>query len=223
MKVYVIGDSISMQYGPWLEQYLRGVAAYGRKEGDEAALQDLDNPQGANGGDSSMVLDFLRAKAGRGGLTMDLLLVNCGLHDIKTDPETGARQVPLDQYKANLAAIVNLVAEAGPQLIWIRTTPCDEAIHNPRQPAFQRFAADCDAYNAAADAVMHAAGVPTIDLHTFTINLGPDVFCDHVHFHESVRAQQAAFIAGWLRCYLASRDLQPTTERPARRASERPA
>ncbi len=40
-----------------------------------------------------MVLSFLRAKAESGGIEADLLLVNCGLHDIRTDPETGTRQV----------------------------------------------------------------------------------------------------------------------------------
>lgn len=45
---------------------------------------------------------------------------------------------------------------------------------------------------------MADAGVPTVDLHTFTADLGPDLFCDHVHFTEPVRRLQAAFIAGWL-------------------------
>jgi predicted hydrocarbon binding protein len=40
--------------------------------------------------------------------------------------------------------------------------------------------------------------VPSIDLHAFTLNLGPDIYCDHVHFHEHICEKQAAFIAGWL-------------------------
>jgi len=63
---------------------------------------------------------------------------------------------------------------------------------------FHRFAADCERYNAVADEIMTEAGRPIIDLHTFTRNLGRDLYCDHVHFHESIRRQQAAFIAGWL-------------------------
>jgi hypothetical protein len=62
MKIYVLGDSISMQYGPSLEAYLEGVISYSRKEGEEEALLNLDNPRGANGGDSGMVLTFLKAK-----------------------------------------------------------------------------------------------------------------------------------------------------------------
>ncbi|MCG3147499.1 MAG: hypothetical protein PCFJNLEI_00939 [Verrucomicrobiae bacterium] len=195
-KIYVVGDSISIHYGPFLERYLRGKVAYARKEGAEEALLNLDRPQGANGGDSSMVLAFLKAK---GDLAVDRVLVNCGLHDIKTTPATGAKQVPLDQYQANLRAIV---AHVGAKLIWIRSTPCDERIHNARPGMeFFRYAADLAAYNAAADAIMAAAGVPVIDLYTFTVNLGPDLYCDHVHFPEPIREKQAAFIAGWLDGY----------------------
>lgn len=200
-KIFVVGDSISIQYGPYLEQYLDGVMGYARKEGEAEALLNLDNPQGANGGDSSMVLDYLRQMNQTVGIDADLLLVNCGLHDIKTDPETGIKQIALEQYQANIREIVSLVETMPPQLVWIRTTPCDEAIHNEAQTSFHRFAADGLAYNAAADQIIAEAGIPSIDLNTFTRNLGSDLYCDHVHFHESIRAQQGAFIAGWLHRY----------------------
>lgn len=198
MKLYVLGDSISIQYGPYLEQALRGTMAYARKEDEEEALLELDNPQGANGGDSAMVRTFLAAKAGAGGIDADILLLNCGLHDIKTDPQSLEKQVPLDRYRDNLLAIIDVVAGMGVRLIWVRTTPCNEEIHNHPEMAFHRYAADCAAYNHAADQTMAAADVPSIDLFRLTTNLGPDLYCDHVHFHEHVRAAQGAFIAGWL-------------------------
>lgn len=202
MKIYIIGDSISIQYGPHLEGYLKGVMAYSRKEGVDEALLNLDKPQGANGGDSSMVLAYLKERRRTGGIDADLLLVNCGLHDIKTDPATGAKQVPLDQYERNLSAILETVEAMRPRFVWIRTTPCDEAVHNRRPGmSFHRFAADCAAYNATADRIMRDAGVPSIDLHTFTRNLAPDLYCDHVHFNDAVREKQAAFIAGWLQAF----------------------
>ena len=181
MKVYVLGDSISIQYGPYLEQALRGTLAYARKEDGDGALLDLDNPQGANGGDSSMVRAFLEARARSGGIDADLLLLNCGLHDIKADPISMEKQTPLERYRENLQAILELVAGMGLDLIWVRTTPCDENVHNHPGMAFHRFAADCATYNQAADEVMAAANVPGIDLHTFTLNQGPDHNCDHVH------------------------------------------
>ena len=45
---------------------------------------------------------------------------------------------------------------------------------------------------------MAAAGVPALDLFSFTRSLEPDLYCDHVHFREEVRARQAAFIADGL-------------------------
>ncbi len=201
MKLYIIGDSISLQYGPHLERALAGVMTYARKEGQTEALLNLDNPQGANGGDSSMVLAFMRTLAAANTFDADLLLVNCGLHDIKTNPATGARQVPIDTYERNLRAIVAVARDLRTQLIWMRTTPCDERIHNTPDKGIHRFAADVAACNAVADRVMLAAGVPVIDLHTFTQNLGPNLYCDHVHFHEHIREKQAAFIAGWLNAW----------------------
>jgi len=210
MKVYVIGDSISIQYGPFLEGYLKGIMGYARKEGEEEALLNLDDPQGANGGDSSMVLSFLKGKARSDGIAADLLLVNCGLHDIKTNPSTGRKQVPLPKYEENLRAILQTVAAMRPQVIWVRTTPCDEMVHNRPGMSFYRFSADCTSYNHAADRIMGDAGVPSIDLHTFTLNLGSDLFCDHVHFCDHVREKQAAFIAGWLAAFTKQREALPS-------------
>ena len=76
MKIYIIGDSISIHYGPYLQTYLDGVMEYSRKEGEEEALLNLDNPQGANGGDSAMVLSFLESKIDSGGIDADLLHIN---------------------------------------------------------------------------------------------------------------------------------------------------
>jgi len=201
MKIYIIGDSISIQYGPYLQGDLKGLLDYSRKEGEEEALLNLDRPQGANGGDSSMVLTYLKGKAGSGGIDADLLLVNCGLHDIKTDPSAGTKQVPIRQYEQNLRSIVETASPLRAKLIWIRTTPCDEAVHNRPGMCFLRFSADCIEYNRVADRIMGEAGVPSIDLYAFTLNQGSDIYCDHVHFQDAVRQKQAAFIAGWLMAY----------------------
>ncbi len=203
MSIYVIGDSISIHYGPALERALHGSGIdYSRKAGVAEAARDLDEAAGANGGDSSMVLAYLRYCLDKGpAITADTLVINCGLHDIKTTPATGAKQVPLAAYRQNLEAIVEVVAGTmRRQMVWVRTTPCDERLHNVRCNTFHRFAADCDAYNQAADTIMLAHGIPLLDLYTFTSNLGPSeaIFCDHVHFHDWVRQAQGAFIAGWL-------------------------
>jgi hypothetical protein len=182
-KVHVLGDSISKHYTPWLQAYLRDSFEVSRSE---------------EAGDSSLVLATLKKQRDEGGIRADILLLNCGLHDIKTDPATGRIQVPLEDYRRNLKEIIGLAREMMPELVWVRPTPVVDAIHNKPTSKFHRHAADCEAYNAAADGIMAATGVPMIDLHGFTLKLGPDVYCDHVHYGEEVRRKQAAFLAGWL-------------------------
>jgi len=195
--LFVIGDSISIQYGPPLQQMLAERFDYARKTGEEEELKQIPEAAAvANGGDSSRVLTYLRAMIAGGSFRPDLLLLNCGLHDIMTHPETGAKQIPLDEYRRNLEAMVDLLRDRGIRTLWVRTTPVDDETHNARA-AFRRYAADQQAYNAAADEIMTAAGVSLVDLDAFTRSLGgPEVFCDHAHFTEPVRQKQAAFIAG---------------------------
>ncbi len=35
----------------------------------------------------------------------------------------------------------------------------------------------------------------------YSRNLGPESYCDHVHFHEHTREKQATFISDWLKAY----------------------
>ena len=195
-KLHILGDSISMHYGPYVEKFLAGTAwTYSRKEGP---VGSIDHGGGANGGDSAAVLGYLR-DCRAAGLRWDLLLVNCGLHDIKTDPATGARQVREDDYRANLQAVTALAPALAGRMAWIRTTHVVDAIHLRHNSAFHRHADDQARYNAIADAVMAAAGITVIDLDRLTRAIGGDeVFCDHVHFTEPVRVTQGAFLAGWL-------------------------
>lgn len=201
-QVFVIGDSISMQYGPYLKQYLSGFCRYDRKRAEGSSAEDLDNPAGANGGDSGMVLGYLRVKLDDPAFRPDVLLLNCGLHDIKTNVQTGERQISKELYRQNLEEIYRLLAAKGIPLVWMRSTPVDDAQHNVNQKSFYRYAADLAAYNAIADEVFASKGVPVIDLHQYTLNLGTNLYIDHVHFDEQTRMLQAAFIAGFLHAIL---------------------
>ena len=197
-RLFVLGDSISMQYGPFLERFTSDWFDYSRKTGDHG-FSNLDNPMGANGGDSSMVLEYLTGcSASR--FTTDYLLLNCGLHDVKTDPATGEYQVGMDQYRKNVAASAAFAVAIARTPIWITTTPVVDEIHNSRIRDFHRHAKDVVAYNTIAREVALRSGMPVIDLHGFTMALGSaqELFADHVHFVESVQERQAAFIAGFL-------------------------
>ena len=196
-SIFVLGDSISIQYGPHLEALVRGRLAYARKDGTEAALQNLDIPQGANGGDSRMCRAYLETRCADPAFRPDLLLWNCGLHDIKRARDTATLQVSAGDYRANLQAATALLARRGIALAWIRTTPVDDDQHNARSKDFTRAHADQQAYNAIADAVMAEAGARSIDLEACSRACGGvEIFCDHVHFTEPVRRTQGAFVAG---------------------------
>lgn len=187
-----------MHYGPYLAQALRGEWRYERKTGREG---NLDHGTGANGGDSGAVRAYLAERLAGGGIGADWLLFNCGLHDIKADRQTGRLQVGLPDYVANLRGILETIGRLGLRPIWVRTTPVVESLHNavPGPKEFNRFAQDVITYNAAADRLMNAAGVPDIDLYSFTMPLLPGATYDGVHFNEEVRKLQADFIARELR------------------------
>lgn len=193
-RLYLVGDSISINYHEALEDLCAGRYHYTRKGGLEHALSDLDSAQGANGGDSARVLTHLRALFASDIDVADTFLVNCGLHDIKADPRTGEKQVPLPEYRRNLGEIVSLVTGSGKRLIWITTTPVDEVQHQRHSRSFHRYEADLAAHNAAAAEIMERHGIEVIDLHAFTAGLGPDIYRDHVHFTPEVSARQAKFI-----------------------------
>ncbi|MFP4052693.1 MAG: SGNH/GDSL hydrolase family protein [Phycisphaerae bacterium] len=197
-NVFVLGDSISLQFGPYLQELLAGRYGYARRTGEEEALGDLDHPAGANGGDSPRVLAYLQALKAEGTWRPDLLLLNCGLHDLKVLTDSGEKQVPPELYRRNLEQIAALLREADVPTVWLRTTPVCDEIHNRGERSFYRYASDVAEYNAIADAVMKAAGNPIVDLHGFTESLGEpeEVFCDHVHFVDDVRRMQAAYLAG---------------------------
>jgi lysophospholipase L1-like esterase len=203
-KVFVVGDSISIQYGPYLEKYLSGKADYDRKNDTpgQKAEANLDYPTGANGGDSRMVLAYLKTKVAEPGFRPDVLLLNCGLHDIKLNPKTQTHQVDSASYSQNLHAIYSLLKKQKIPLVWVRSTAVVDSIHNSRSTAFHRHARDLDAYNRIADEVWKEHRVPVIDLYSFTQNLPGNNYIDHVHYNENTRALQAAYIAGYLTQYL---------------------
>ncbi len=201
--LYVVGDSISIDYGPHLHAALPGWISYDRKGGAGAQLTDPLQATGANGGDSQMVLAHLREVFARPGFAPDLVLVNAGLHDIKR--QEGRIQVEADAYRANLTAIVELVRAHGSIFAWVRTSPLDEIRHNGRQASFRRHEADHAAYDRIALAVMAGCRVPVADLGPVTAAVGGSLpFRDHVHFIPAVCQAQGGVVAGFVSGLLAA-------------------
>jgi len=196
-KIFVIGDSASIHYGPYLKKITKGRFDYDRKRGIEQALIDLDKPIGANAGDSVMVMDYL-AQEYQQNTKYDILLINCELHDLRIDRAINKVQVELNDYKINLRKIIQISKHMANKTIWIGLTPVIDEIHNSRKEGVLRYSKDAFAYDIAAKEVMGEYDVQCIDMYNFTSNLGTDIYSDHVHFKQEIRELQAAFIAGYL-------------------------
>ncbi len=214
-KLFVLGDSISIQYGPYLKGKLTEYFIYDRKKGIEQALADLEKPVGANGGDSRQVLAYLSEESEK-DIQYDVLLLNCGLHDLRVDVLTGNHQVEPEEYRSNLNEIIEIAGKISKKIIWVESTPIIDEIHNSMSKGMQRFEADVNLYNKIANGIMVGNNIDAIKLHDFTLNLGPKAFYDHAHFTEEARKLQAEFIAMQLISGLLNRNFIPTDNLPSR-------
>lgn len=157
--VVLIGDSIRLGYAPFVAERLKGLA-------------EVVSPA-ENGGDSANVLKHLDEWVIR--RKPAVVHFNAGLHDLKTDSKTGAKQVGLDDYKKNLAEIVRrLDQETAARLVFATTTPVDDGRHKARGAGFDRREADVVAYNRAAREILAKSPIVAVDdLHALVENLGP--------------------------------------------------
>ncbi len=201
--LFLIGDSISIQYTPHLKQYLQKLAILDRKQDHAQAELNRDMPAGPNGGDSEMVRAYLESKLNDNSFCPDYILLNCGLHDIKRSGD-GSPQISPDDYRIHLQSIVNMTKNHNIDLIWIRTTPVIDEVHNSRTSSFKRYGEDVKQYNRIADKVCSEHEIPAIDLFGFTQKLGRDAYKDHVHYTEPARKLQAAYIAGAVQTLISS-------------------
>lgn len=196
-NLFIIGDSVSIHYGPYLKKMIEYKFNYDRKRGIEQALEDLDTPIGANAGDSKMVLQYLQEEYAK-NTKYDILIINCGLHDVRVDRLTNKIQVELKEYEMNLSKIIEVSKSMANKTMWVGLTPVIDEIHNSRKEGFLRYNNDVVKYDTAAMKIMKALKIPCIDMYNFTQSLGEDVYSDHVHFKNQVRKLHAAFIAGYL-------------------------
>ncbi len=194
----ILGDSISVGYTPYLKEKLQEFDFVPKTEGKEA-YENLDIPKGTNCGDSRMLLDYVKAAERDGKLDKDLYLVNAGLHDIRIDPQTGARQVSDEEYEYNLAELFGILQRQGACVIFVNTTNADETIHNVRIQQFWRYSKDVQTVNRIAQEVCRKFRVGLIDLYTFTLQFGKEGYVDHVHYTSEIAQKQAVFIAGQVR------------------------
>ena len=190
---HVLGDSITYYAFPYLEQAVSGKIQVTRKGMGVYFDGDMNTDSIINGGDSACVRDYLQKDAP----DFDVLVFNCGLHDIKT--VNGVPQQTAAEYRDNLETVLTQMETAGKPVIWISSTPVNDALHAQRCKDFGRSDRDIRAYNAIAHEVMQSHGVPEIDLYTFTAQLGgEELYRDHIHYIEAICQKQAAYVADHL-------------------------
>jgi lysophospholipase L1-like esterase len=148
-RVLLLGDSIRLGYAPLVAKKLAGKA------------EVVSPPENAaDTANTLKMLDQWLADA-----RPAVVHFNCGLHDLKLDRKTKSHQVPLDQYRANLKAIVERLREATPHVIFASTTPILDDRHAARKAGFDRLDTDVRTYNARAIREMGRLGVPVNDLY----------------------------------------------------------
>jgi lysophospholipase L1-like esterase len=202
-KVYIIGDSISLHYGEYFADAISDSFVCVQRENVQEALDNINMAVGGNGGDSSRVLSLVKKQEEEGSLdAIDVLIFNCGLHDIKRHPPKGALQVEADLYERNLCEIVEIIKKHGISPIFLTTTPVNDEIHHSYleiNNGIERFGEDVINYNKIAVNVMEKYNVPIIDLYGYTLPFGEKAYDDHVHYTAEVRRLQAEFIANELK------------------------
>jgi len=186
-SVALIGDSIRMGYQATVESELDGIA-------------EIRSPS-ENGGNSANVLAHLDEWVLSHQL--DIVHLNCGLHDLLKDFDAAESAIPVAAYRENLRTIFKTIQDAGIQLIWATTTPVNEERHHAVK-GFDRFEHDVDVYNAAAAEVTSEFGVPVDDLYAMIMRGGRDELIgpDGVHFPPAGSEVLGKTVAAYLRPYL---------------------
>lgn len=196
-KMLLLGDSISLHYGSYLDEYLSHEYEIYSKPGKEEALKKIDSAIGGNGGDSSMVLEYIKERQEASDLDFDVFLFNCGLHDIKRKIPEENLQISMEEYERNLNEIYEIMGKNDVKCIFMTTTPVLEDVHNTLIPAgIKRYNKDVLKYNEIATKVANKYNASIIDLHRFVSSNKGEVYIDYAHFNFHIRKLQAAFIAG---------------------------
>lgn len=196
-SILIVGDSISLDYGKYLENIIEENYRCIRKKEVDKAFENLDNVVGANLGDSSKVSRFIENEYLENN-KYDVILMNCGLHDIRRDREKKRLKVNEISYAKNLRKIVESAVKISNRIIWINTTIINDSIHNNRDIGYIRYNKDVISYNNISYKIMKENSIEVIDLYNFTHSFGEFIYKDHVHFKDEIAKLQAKFISEYL-------------------------
>lgn len=185
-NVLILGDSISIGYTPFVQEYLKGKANVFRPVFENGKPE---NCQGTTNGIKN-IDRWLGTKK------WNIIHFNFGLHDIKhVDPVTGKnsqnqkhpQQANRKQYKKNLEIIVEKLKSTGAKLIFATTTPYPDDVEGPlRKPGMPQK------YNRIAVKIMNKNGILINNLHAFMVpRLSYLQIPNNVHFTEEGSREMA--------------------------------
>jgi lysophospholipase L1-like esterase len=162
-NVLILGDSISIGYTPFVQEYLKGRANVFRPM--------LENGKPENCAGTTKGVENIDRWLG--DKKWDIIHFNFGLHDIKhVDPVTGEnsqnpkhpQQANRRQYKKNLETIVEKLKATGAKLIFATTTPYPDVQEGPlRKPGMSQK------YNRVAVKIMNKNRIRINNLHAFMV------------------------------------------------------
>ena len=193
-QVLIIGDSISLGYTPVLQGMLDGQVDIKRPLNDGGGWI---NCEGTKRG-VQMIDEWLASG------DFDLIHFNFGLHDLKhVHPETGRnstnpahpQQSDIEEYEANLKAIVHKLKASGAKLIFATTTPYPDKPGGPLRRADQPAK-----YNGVAVKIMEENGISINDLHAFVLPRMDELLLpNNVHFRPAANLELAQVVARHIR------------------------
>lgn len=155
-RVALIGDSIRRHYGPHVAQQLGG---------DGIEVWDPEENCGSSRIVRSHIAGWIKDQG------FDVVHVNCGLHDVRRHPGAVRPEVGLEEYRANVDAILAALVGWGLQVVWATSTPVDEARHRAARFSDRRLE-DVVTYNEASLEVARRWGVACNDLYGAVTEVG---------------------------------------------------
>jgi isoamyl acetate esterase len=167
IKVALIGDSIRLNAQPFVREWL-------------PPRFELLAPE-ENCESSRKVLDNIQRWVPMSGI--DIVHLNCGLHDIRHDPGCDRPVSSVEEYEAHLGEIFTYLAATGATIVWATTTPIDEAAHNLNKVS-RRYAAHLIEYNRLATMLACEFGFLSNDVYALLMRSGVSdvLLTDGVHF-----------------------------------------
>ena len=191
-NILIIGDSISMEYTPYVAEMLKNEAAVqhnkGNAEHTDTGLKKLDQWLGTT--------------------KWDVIHFNWGLWDLcyhnpaskvqgNRDKVTGTLTTTLEQYRKNLDQLVLRLKKTGATLIWAQTTVVPEGEAG-------RIVGDDKKYNEVAATVMKKHGIMIDDLYALTKKFPSDLFDGpgNVHYTKDGYKKIAAQVTDTIRTAL---------------------